>query len=99
MLDTITRAVRDVDERVPVLSVATWQHHLDAGLDVLVYRAGAIVFCAFGGIALLCALAYLKDWSSTLDKKPARMAEDGVGAARKVGPSILTKPPRDQTAA
>ena len=56
MLDTIARVVRDVDERVPVLSVATWQHHLDMGLDVLVYRAGAIVFCAFGGIALLLAV-------------------------------------------
>jgi hypothetical protein len=54
---------------------------------------------SFGGIGLLCALAYLKDWSSTLDKKPVRMAEDGVSAARKMGPSILTKPPRDQTAA
>ncbi len=54
---------------------------------------------SFGGIGLLCALAYLKDWSSKLDKKPARMAEDGVSAARKVGPSILTKPPRDRTAA
>ena len=56
MLDTIASAVRDVDERVPVLSVAAWRDHLDASPDVLVYRAGAIVFSAFGAIALLLAV-------------------------------------------
>jgi ABC-type antimicrobial peptide transport system permease subunit len=56
MLDTVARVVRDVDERVPVLSVATWRDHLDASLDVLIYRAGAGVFSAFGGIALLLAV-------------------------------------------
>jgi ABC-type antimicrobial peptide transport system permease subunit len=56
MLGTIARVVREVEERVPVLSVATWREHLDAGLDVLVYRSGAIVFSAFGGIALLLAV-------------------------------------------
>jgi predicted permease len=56
MLGTIARVVRDVDERVPVLGVATWRDHLDAGLDVLLYRAGASVFSAFGGIALLLAV-------------------------------------------
>ena len=56
MLGTIARVVRDVDERLPVLSVATWRDHLDAGLDVLVHRAGAGVFSAFGGIALLLAV-------------------------------------------
>jgi hypothetical protein len=55
MLGPIARAVRDVDERV-VISVATWRDHLDAGLDVLFYRAGANVFSAFGGIALLLAV-------------------------------------------
>jgi predicted permease len=56
MLGTIARVVRDVDERVPVLSVATWRDHLDAGFDVGVRRAGAGVFSAFGGIALLLAV-------------------------------------------
>lgn len=54
---------------------------------------------SFGGIGLLCALAYLKDWSTILDKKPPRLAEDGVTPLRKVGPSILTRPPRDKSAA
>jgi predicted permease len=56
MLGTIARVVRDVDKRVPVLTVATSRSHLDAGLDVLLYRAGANVFSAFGGIALLLAV-------------------------------------------
>ena len=55
MVGTIARVVRDVDERV-VVSVATWRDHLDAGLDVLLLRAGAGVFSAFGGIALLLAV-------------------------------------------
>lgn len=56
MLGTVARVVREVDERVPVLSVATWRDHLDGSLDVLIYRAGASVFSAFGGIALLLAV-------------------------------------------
>ena len=56
MLGTIAGVVRDVDERLPVLSVATWRDHLDAGLDVRLLRAGAGVFSAFGGIALLLAV-------------------------------------------
>ena len=39
-----------------------------------------------------CArVAYVKDWSAKLDKKPPRMAEDGVTPARKMGPSILNR--------
>ena len=51
---------------------------------------------SFGGIALLCVIAYLKDWSVKLDKKPPKLAEDGVTPLRKVGPSILTRPPRSE---
>jgi predicted permease len=56
MLGTIARVVREVDERLPVLSVATWRDHLAAGFDVQLRRAGASVFSAFGGIALLLAV-------------------------------------------
>ncbi|MGE5836714.1 MAG: ABC transporter permease [Acidobacteriota bacterium] len=56
MLGTIARIVHDVDERVPVLSVATWRDHLNAGLDVTLHRTGAGVFSTFGGIALLLAV-------------------------------------------
>jgi predicted permease len=56
MVGTIARVVREVDERLPVLSVATWRDHIDAGLEVRIRRAGAGVFAAFAGIALLLAI-------------------------------------------
>ena len=56
MRQTIAGVVRSVDERVPVLGLATWRDHLDASVDVWLYRAGARVFSAFGGIALLLAV-------------------------------------------
>jgi hypothetical protein len=56
MLATVARVVRSVDDRVPVLRLETWRDHLDRGLDVWMYRAGARVFSAFGGIALLLAV-------------------------------------------
>jgi predicted permease len=56
MLDTIARSVREVDERLPVVTVATWRDYLDAGFEMWLYRAGAAVFSVFGGIALLLAV-------------------------------------------
>jgi predicted permease len=56
MLATVARVIRSVDDRVPVLRLETWRDHLDAGIDVWLYRAGATVFSAFGGIALLLAV-------------------------------------------
>jgi hypothetical protein len=53
---------------------------------------------SFGGIALLCIVAYVKEWSGKLDKKPPRLAEDGA-PLRKVGPSILNRPPKAEQAA
>ena len=34
----------------------TWRDHLDAGIEVWLYRSGARVFSAFGGIALMLAV-------------------------------------------
>ena len=56
MLATVARAIRSVDERLPVLRVETWRGRIDAGLDVWLYRVGARVFSAFGAIALLLAV-------------------------------------------
>ena len=56
MLATIGRVIREVDARVPVLRLETWRDHLDAGFDVWLYRAGARVFSAFAGVALLLAV-------------------------------------------
>jgi len=56
MLATVARVIRSVDERVPVLRLETWRDHLDGSIEVWLYRAGARVFSAFGGIALLLAV-------------------------------------------
>jgi hypothetical protein len=50
---------------------------------------------SFGGIGLLCILAYAKNWIERLEKKPTRNADDGAAPARKLGPSILNPQPRD----
>ena len=44
MVGTIARVVREVDERLPVLRVATWRDHLDADVEASLYRVGAGVF-------------------------------------------------------
>ena len=56
MVANIARVVRELDERLPIVSVATWRDHIDAGLESLTARAGAGVFAAFGAIALLLAV-------------------------------------------
>jgi ABC-type antimicrobial peptide transport system permease subunit len=56
MVANIARVARDLDERLPIVSVASWQDHVDASLDSLVGRAGAGLFGAFGAIALLLAV-------------------------------------------
>jgi hypothetical protein len=56
MQQTVAEVVRSVDERVPMLRLEPWRDHLNASLEVSFYRAGAVVFSVFGGIALLLAL-------------------------------------------
>lgn len=46
---------------------------------------------SFGGIGLLCAIAYIKNWSAKLDKKPSHPAEASATPLQNVGPSILTR--------
>jgi predicted permease len=55
MLGTIANVVREVDDRLPILGIATRREHLDAGVDVLIQRAAAGMFASFAGIALLIA--------------------------------------------
>ncbi len=70
------------------------------GHAILIMYPGYLmqIFVSFAGIALLCGVAYFKEWAKKIDKVPPKLADDGT-ALRKVGPSILTKPPRATTAA
>jgi predicted permease len=56
MLATVARVIRSVDERMPILRLETWRAHLDASVELWLYRAGARVFSTFGGIALVLAV-------------------------------------------
>jgi predicted permease len=56
ILATVARLIREVDARVPVVRLATWRDHLDASIEMWLYRSGARVCSAFGGIALLLAV-------------------------------------------
>jgi hypothetical protein len=69
------------------------------GHSILIMYPGYLmqIFVSFAGIALLCAVAYFKEWTKKIDKVPPKVAEDGT-ALRKVGPSILTKAPPAKTA-
>jgi ABC-type antimicrobial peptide transport system permease subunit len=55
MLDPIRRELRRIDERLPIVSMRTMSSHRDASVDAWSVRAGATLFSAFGGLALLLA--------------------------------------------
>src|SRR6185369_16362902 len=54
--DLLRRAVRDVDASIPIISLKTFEQHLDANLQLWVVRAGAAMFSIFGGLALVLAI-------------------------------------------
>jgi len=65
------------------------------GHSILIMYPGVLmqIFVSFAGIALLIAVAYAKEWTKKLDKAPPKLADDGT-AVRKMGKSILTRPPK-----
>ena len=50
--DVIRRTVREVDGTLPILSLKTFERHLDSNLQLWIVRAGATLFSVFGGLAL-----------------------------------------------
>jgi predicted permease len=54
--DLLRRAVREVDGSIPIISLKSFEQHLDANLQLWVVRAGAAMFSIFGGLALILAV-------------------------------------------
>ena len=50
--DTLRRTVREVDTALPILSLKTFEQHLDGNLQLWIVRAGAALFSVFGALAL-----------------------------------------------
>jgi predicted permease len=57
--DLLRRTVRDVDPSIPIVSLKSFQQHLDSNLELWIVRAGAALFSIFGGLALGLAVVGL----------------------------------------
>ncbi len=56
LLAAIRREVRAVDPQLPILGIKTMAEHMDASDELWIVRAGAMMFSAFGGLALFLAV-------------------------------------------
>jgi ABC-type antimicrobial peptide transport system permease subunit len=56
LLAAIRNEVRAADAQLPILGVKTMSQHMDASAELWIVRAGAVMFSAFGALALFLAV-------------------------------------------
>jgi predicted permease len=54
--DLLRRTIQEVDPSIPIISLRTFQQHLDANVQLWIVRAGATMFSIFGFLALALAI-------------------------------------------
>lgn len=54
--DLLRRVVHELDPTLPVLSLRSFAQHLDSNIQIWIVRVGAVLFAAFGGLALCLAV-------------------------------------------
>ena len=54
--DFLRRTIHDIDASIPIISLKTFEQHLDADLQLWIVRAGAAMFSIFGVLALMLAV-------------------------------------------
>jgi hypothetical protein len=90
-------------------AIVCGQHSLEvfcAGLffafvahSMLILHSGFLmqILVSVGGIALMCAVAYFRQWTQRLDKAPPRRVEDGKAAQRPPAP-VVNSPAQEKPA-
>ena len=79
--DVLRRTVRSVDPALAVLSLKTFEQHLESNVQLWLVRAGAALFSIFGGLAL--GLSVVGIYSVKAYAGPATLRDrhpDGAGA-------------------
>jgi len=59
VLQSVRKEIRAIDAQLPVLTMRTFQQHLDNSFDFWIVRTGARTFLIFGAVALLLAMVGL----------------------------------------